>query len=294
MTLSCRSRQSAFTSLETCAGGYGDKGQRTFNEQHSNPLPTGPHLVKLSPHHRLHRNNRPRLQTARACHAPVRAGLSDMRTSAQRATDSPVSPLANRPKGHQPSRIKTERCVHTYYLRCRRGFFAAACGSTIAMEVISDLEEHIDLPPTLFSGDLIKKVKKRFREEFVGKPLPGHGEILEIVSFKRIEQKPLRSTGDARFQVSCRAKVFRIVPGDIVAGRVVRVDPVGVFAQFRGVTVMCPIQYYQRGLWRLVGDILTGPGPDIRQGQSHNFKIMAVRFGEKGLSALAEPTFVEQ
>jgi DNA-directed RNA polymerase subunit E'/Rpb7 len=161
-----------------------------------------------------------------------------------------------------------------------------------SMEVIKRLEEHVDLPPALFAGDLIKKVKQRFREEFVGKPLRGHGEILDIVSFETIEQRPLRSTGDARFQVACRAKVFRLVAGDVVAGRVVRVDPVGVFAQSRGVTIMCPIQYYQRGLWRLDGDSLAGPGPEIRQGQSHNFKILAVRFGEKGLSALAEPTFV--
>jgi DNA-directed RNA polymerase subunit E'/Rpb7 len=127
------------------------------------------------------------------------------------------------------------------------------------------ISHYVDLDPEDFYGDALQKAREKFIKETQGKCLKDHGEVTRVLGIISIEQKPLLPSGQARFQVTCKAEVFRVRVGDTVAGVVTHVDPLGTIAEGRSVSVCIPAHF--DGGKRV---------PDV--GDEVQVRILAVRF----------------
>jgi len=110
---------------------------------------------------------------------------------------------------------------------------------------VCTFSQTVDLPPADFCGDPEQKAREKFVREIEGKCLKDHGEVAAVLKITNTEQKPLLSSGHARYVITCQAEVYRVVPGDIVRGLVTRSDGLVTVIEARSVSVCIPAHFHK-------------------------------------------------
>lgn len=103
--------------------------------------------------------------------------------------------------------------------------------------LVQTLTHTVDLEAEDFCGDVEAKAHQKFIRETEGKCMKDHGEVEEVLEILATEQKPLLSSGHARFNITCVARVHQVAPGDRVRGLVKNLDCLGALVECRSVSV---------------------------------------------------------
>jgi DNA-directed RNA polymerase subunit E'/Rpb7 len=119
---------------------------------------------------------------------------------------------------------------------------------------VRTLTQNVDLDAAEFFGDVEQKARDKFIRETEGKCMKDCGEVDAVLEILATEQKPLLSSGHARFQVTCRARVHRIGSGDRVVGKVANQDALGSLVECRAVSVYVHAHFQHSGELPQVGD----------------------------------------